>query len=111
MGHVRSNARERIASEVLLWPEVTEVPHRFGGVEFRFKGREIGHLHGDSLCDIPLPRAIRDEVVESGKAMPHHIFPESSWVSVYLQTNEDIANAIEIMRRRYDRIVEREAGE
>jgi len=110
MGRTGLNARERIASEVLAWPDVTQASHRFGGVELRFKGREIGHLHGDSLCDIPLPRAIRDEVLESGKAEPHHILPESNWVSIYLESHQDVANAVEILRRKYDDLARRTAG-
>ena len=32
--------------------------------------REIGHIHGDSLVDIPFPKKIRDEIVAAGQAEP-----------------------------------------
>lgn len=94
-------AGEQIAKKVLSWPEVTEHPHRFGGVQFNCRGKELGHLHGDALCDILLSKAQRDEYVAAGMAMPHHIYPESGWVSVYLKSDTDIHRAVEIMRRKY----------
>ena len=44
-----------IEQEVASWPGVTAAPHRFGGVEFRVGRRELGHLHGNRLADLPLP--------------------------------------------------------
>lgn len=54
---------EQIVSEVERWSGVTSAPHRFGGIEFRINHREIGHLHGDRLADLPFPTRIRDELV------------------------------------------------
>lgn len=92
----------RLKDEVLSWSGVTAQPHRFGGIEFVWEGKEIGHLHGDHLVDALLPRAERDRWIEAGKAKPHHMYPESGWVSVYLRTEEEIANAIEILRAKYE---------
>lgn len=92
---------EKIAGEVLKWPEVTQVPHRFGGVAFRCRGKELGHLHGNDLCDIRLPKPLRDELVASGVARPHHVFSESDWISIYLKSDQDVANAIEVLRRKH----------
>jgi len=80
---------------------MTQEPHRFGGIEFRCRGKEIGHLHGDALCDIPLSKPMRDAFVAAGMAEPHHIHPDSGWVSVWLRSDRDVANAIEILRRKY----------
>jgi len=91
----------RIAAEVLTWPEVAQQPHRFGGIQFNCRGRELGHLHGDELCDIPLSKALRDEYIASGLAKPHHIFPESGWVTIYLRSDQDVEHALEILRRKY----------
>ncbi|NHN32651.1 luciferase domain-containing protein [Paenibacillus agricola] len=43
-------------------------PHRYGGFEFLFEGKEIGHLHGDHLVDLLLPKSKRDEWVTSRRA-------------------------------------------
>jgi hypothetical protein len=66
------------------WEKVTVAPHRFGGIELRLGKRELGHVHGDTLVDIPFPRRVRDEIIAAGEAEPHHILPESGWVSVFL---------------------------
>jgi len=100
-------AGKKIAEAVLAWPEVTQAPHRFGGIEFRCRGKEIGPLHGDALCDIPLSKPMRDEFVAAGMAEPHHIHPDSGWVSVRLRSDRDVANAIEILRRKYHDIMGR----
>jgi hypothetical protein len=47
-----ANAIER---ERRSWPGVTVAPHRFGGIAFRIGRRELGHLHGDRLADLPFP--------------------------------------------------------
>ena len=41
-----------ISEQLMKWPDVMKQPHRFGGIEFRYKGKEIGHLHGNALVDI-----------------------------------------------------------
>jgi hypothetical protein len=74
-------------------------PHRFGGTEFRLGRREIGHLHGDHLVDIPFPKKVRDQAVAAGEAEPHHVLPETGWVSVYLRKEGDVESAIALLRR------------
>lgn len=101
-------ASQRIAEQLLSWPEVTRQPHRFGGTAFLYRGKEIGHLHGDHLLDLSLPKPVRDQLVAAGRAEPHHIYPASGWVSVYLKTDEDVDNAIDLLRIKYDDLAERE---
>src|SRR5260370_34766715 len=72
---------ERIRREVLSWPGVRAAPHRFGGVEFLLGRRELGHLHGDRLADLPFPVRVREELGRAGKAQPHHYLPQSGWGS------------------------------
>ena len=96
-----SGAGERIRSEVSGWDGVLSGWHRFGGVEFRLENREIGHVHGDALVDVPLPKRVRDELVASAQAEPHHVLPQSGWVSVYLNDSSDVDRAIEILRRSF----------
>lgn len=95
-------ARQRITEALLSWDGVSAVPHRFGGTEYRLGKRELGHIHGDHLVDIPFPTRVRDEIVASGEALPHHVLPESGWVSFYLDGEEDVARAISLLRRSYE---------
>lgn len=76
-------------------------PHRFGGVEFRLGRREIGHIHGDSLVDIPFPKRVRDEIVAAQEAEPHHILPNSGWISLFLRAEEDVDRAIRLLERSF----------
>ena len=94
-------AGERIRSEVEEWNGITSGRHRFGGMEFLLGNREIGHVHRDSLVDVPLPKHVRDELVATGQAEPHHVLPQSGWVSVYLKEPGDVDRAIWILRRSY----------
>jgi Luciferase len=65
----------------MAWRASSAAPPRFGGTEFRLGKRELGHLHGDALVDLPFPRKVRDELVAKGRARPHHVRPASGWVS------------------------------
>jgi hypothetical protein len=96
---------ESITAEVLSWDGVTSAPHRFGGVEFLVGKRELGHLHGDRLADLPFPRRVRDELVEAGRAKPHHVLPESGWVSYWIEGEDDVARVVELFRLSYERAV------
>ncbi len=97
-----ASAGERIKQALLSWENVTARPHRFGGTEFRLGTREIGHLHGDYLADIPFPKKVRDEIVAAGEAEPHHILPDTGWVSFYLRKEGDVERAIALFRRSYE---------
>ena len=96
-------ASRRIEQEVAGWDGVTVEPHRFGGVEFRLGRRELGHLHGDSLADLPFPRRIAGMLVETGRAERHRWLPGSGWVSRPIRTEADVAEAIELFRLAYER--------
>jgi predicted DNA-binding protein (MmcQ/YjbR family) len=96
------NANKRITEAVSSWGGVTLAPHRFGGTAFMLGKRELGHIHGDRLIDIPFPKPVRDELVTTGQAEPHHILPDSGWISLFLRTEVDIDQAIKLMRRSFD---------
>jgi len=98
------DASTRIRAAVAEWPGISEAPHRFGGVEFRLGTREIGHLHGDRLLDVPLPKRVRDDLVAAGLARPHHVLPESGWVSLPIAEEGDVDAAIALLRRSHDLI-------
>ena len=99
-----------IEREVLSWPNVTAHPHRFGGVEFQVNQHEIGHLHGDRLADLPFPVRVGRELVAAGRASPHHILPDTGWVSYYIRSAADLAGAIALFRLNYDRLTRRNSA-
>ena len=95
-------AAKQIVDSLLTWNGMEAHPHRFGGTEFRIGRREIGHIHGDALVDIPFPKKVRDEIIAADEAEPHHILPDSGWVSFYLRDEGDIERAIALLKRSYD---------
>jgi len=94
---------EAIVRQVAGWPGVTPGRHRFGGTEFRFGRRELGHLHGSRLADLPFPLLVRNDLVAAGRAEPHHIYPDSGWVSFAITGESDIARVVALFRLNYDR--------
>ncbi|PDY45327.1 hypothetical protein COL30_27230 [Bacillus pseudomycoides] len=98
---------EMIRKEVLSWEGVSEKPHRFGGIELNYKKKELGHLHGDTLADLPFPKLKRDELVNQGLAQPHHVLPESGWISYHIKSEEDLPIVIELFRMQYDRFTKK----
>lgn len=97
-----SSIVELVEHEVLSWPNVVKLPHRFGGIEFRVNGHEIGHLHGSRQADLPFSVRVREELVATGRASPHHILPQTGWVSYYLRGPEDVPDLIELFRLNYE---------
>src|SRR5512143_317866 len=95
-------AAQRIQTVLAGWPRVEAHPHRFGGTEYRLGRRELGHIHGDDLVDIPFPKKVRDTIVAAGQAEPHHVLPESGWVSVYLREAADVDRAVELLHRSFE---------
>jgi hypothetical protein len=94
---------DAIVEQVSAWPGVTTAPHRFGGTEFRVGRRELGHLHGSRLADLPFPLLVRNDLVAAGRAEPHHVFPDSGWVSVHIDSERDVARVVELFRMNYER--------
>ena len=97
------SVQQAIVRQVSAWPGVTTGPHRFGGVELRYGRRELGHVHGNKLVDLPFPLLIREQLVAAGKAEPHHVHPESGWVSVFVREQADVERVVELFRLNYDR--------
>lgn len=95
---------QTIKDEILKWPGITTEPNRFGGIEFLVNEKEMGHLHGEKLADLPFPVEIRKELVASGRALPHHIYPESGWVSYWIRNSDDIAAVLELFEMQYERL-------
>jgi hypothetical protein len=93
----------RIEREVGSWDGVTTHPHRFGGLSFRLGRRELGHLHGERWADLAFHKRVRDMLVETGRAQPHHVLPHTGWVSKQIRNEDDVREVIELFRLGYER--------
>jgi hypothetical protein len=103
MSDRQSSTAQRITAAVSSWPGVEVGPHRFGGVEFRVGRRELGHLHGDRIADLPFPRRVRDELIATGRARVHHVLPDSGWVTAPISDQRGVDDVIELFRLSYQR--------
>lgn len=102
-----SDVLDALVNEVGSWEGVSVAEHRFGGVEFVVGRREIGHVHpvsrGRSFADLPFTRKVRDELVAAGLARPHHVLPDSGWVTVPIRTEDELRLAVKLFRLNVDR--------
>jgi hypothetical protein len=98
----RTAVIQAVIREVSSWEGVITQDHSRGLVEFRVGRRELGHLH-TSFADLPFPRRERDELIAAGRARPHHVLPESGWITVSMRTEAEAAEVIELFRQNYAR--------
>lgn len=97
-----ANLAEQIRAAVCGWEGVTSEPHRFGGIEFRVKHREIGHLHGSRQADLPFSIRMREQLIAEERASPHHLLPETGWVTYYIHGEHDVSRVIDLFRLNYE---------
>src|SRR5258707_14997703 len=93
------NAKQTIHDHVIGWADVSAAPHRIGprGTAWFVNDTEIGHIHGNTMVDIALPREVRNEVVAGGGAEPHPIYLQLG-VSIRLETPQEVERAIQLLR-------------
>jgi hypothetical protein len=92
---------QTITHTVTAWDLVASAPHRFGGIEFMLGNVEIGHIHIGGLVDIPFTRMLAQQLIEDGLAEPHHVLPETGWISFYIRKPDDVAHALRLYRLSY----------
>jgi hypothetical protein len=100
----------RLEEQVLVWPNVSAHPHRFGGREFRFGKAEIGHIHIRGVLDIPFPRAVRDALLRAGLAEEHRWVPDSGWITSHVRSEKQFMHGIWLMELSYLRYALKAAG-
>jgi len=92
---------EHIRQTVTGWPGMTANPHRFSGIEFNLGAVEIGHIHSNGMVDIPFNSKIRTQLLEEKRAEPHHLLPETGWITFYIRSEADIEQALWLYRLSY----------
>ena len=91
------HAIETLESAVLRIPGIAPVTHRFGGLGFTSGGREFAHVHGNGLLDVKVGRERAAELVAEGRALPHHVFGPSAWISFWIRTPDDCGPAVALI--------------
>ena len=101
----RLRAMEMLEAGMLRQSNVSLKVHRFGGTEFvQEDGIQLGHLHGHGLLDVLVGSANAATRVATHQARPHHVFPNSSWVSFQIETESDVPFALELLAMAQARI-------
>ena len=102
-------ASQQITDEVGSWPGVEAGPGPRGEFGFRVGGRELGHLHGDSVAHFSFPKEVGLELRAEGRVVDHPVFPgKPGFAARRIEGDADIRDVIEMMRLNYDRIRARE---
>ena len=94
---------QQIHREVGSWPGVEAQAYRGGMIFFHVGRREIGHLHGSRMADLPFPVRIREKLVAEGKADLHYLHPTTGWLTYYFQGEGDFEAITELFRLNYER--------
>lgn len=92
---------EEIENDITSLKGVETAQHKYGGLQFNYMGKELGHIHSNGLLDIHFPREIRDELVNNKSVLPHHVFKNSGWISFYVKTADGMEYAKELLRKSY----------
>ena len=90
-----------IEAEVLRWPGVYKSMHKYGGLQFNFNGRELGHIHSNGLLDMRFSRKIKQLLLAEGRAAEHHTFKKSGWISFYIRTDSDALYAQDLLKMSF----------
>jgi hypothetical protein len=95
----------QITGEVESWPGIESGPGRRGEFAFKFRGREIGHLHGDRSAHFSFPPVVWRELMDEGRIAEHPVFPgRVGPASRQLRDEDDVRDAIALMRLNYERV-------
>jgi hypothetical protein len=79
-----------------------------GELSLRLGRREIGHLHGDHALHLGFPRAEWHRLHDAGRIDYHPVFPgKPGYAARRIETDEDVADAVALLRINYDRAVDR----
>jgi len=102
----KESAHEQITREVTSWPGVEAGIGQRGEFGFRLGRRELGHLHGSHALHIGFPKDVWHDLRAAGRIDHHPVFPgQAGFSSRRLVTQDDVRDAIALIRLNYDRVV------
>jgi len=97
------NWLDDIEKEVSSWEGISISIHKYGGIQFNYNAKEIGHLHSNGLLDILYNKQIKKQLLEGGRIQPHHVFEKSGWISFHIVNSGDKDYAKELLKIAYDK--------
>ncbi|WP_233268782.1 luciferase domain-containing protein [Mucilaginibacter lacusdianchii] len=97
---------DEIEATLLQWPHTSVTTHKYGGIQFNYEGKEIGHIHSNGLLDMLLSRKLKARWMQDGRIQDHHSFKNSGWISFYISTIEDKEYAIQLLQAGYEKVMQ-----
>ena len=97
------NYIDDIEAEVLKWPGTNVRFHKYGGLQFNYEDKEIGHIHSNGLLDVLLSRKIKQCLLAEERITEHHVFKNTGWISFYINTDSDKKYALKLLRISYNK--------
>jgi CRISPR/Cas system endoribonuclease Cas6 (RAMP superfamily) len=102
--HEIMDCLDDLETEVLTWDGTSVSLHKFGGIQFNCKGKEIGHVHSNGLLDILFNRSTKQTLLRGGRISNHHVFKNTGWISFYIRKKADNEYAKKLLRMAYLKI-------
>jgi hypothetical protein len=99
----RLAAMESVEDIALRLEGVRLKRHRFGGIGFAADGHEFAHMHGNGLLDVHLTREFAATAVTQGIAKPHHVLGPSAWVSIWIDSKEQLSEIESVLKKAHAR--------
>jgi len=104
-----ASANAAALREITSWNGVTARPGPMrDGLELRFQGTALGHLHapaeGEAVADVFFPPDLGERLIAEGQGQPHPIIPGLGWLSVPMGDDAQVARAVALFRRNYERV-------
>ncbi len=95
-----TGAFKRIDSTISSLPNIKKGKHLFGSIEWRYKNKPIGHIHGNRVVDILFPKEIQTNLLLD-KRVTQNTYAKNG-ISIHLRTNEDIDFALKVLIQSYN---------
>jgi predicted DNA-binding protein (MmcQ/YjbR family) len=91
-----------IEKKILTWPGTTATTHKYGGLQFNYGNKELGHIHSNGLLDMLLNRQLKQQLMQqNSRVQDHHILKKTGWLSFYMESYGDKEFVLELFEMAY----------
>lgn len=99
----------QLTNAVKSWENVSSSFHCFGGLQFNVNQGEIGHLHGNGLLDVRIPKSLREHVKKLTFVEEHHLLREGNWISIKINRKSDMDVILRLLELIYKELSNKQA--
>lgn len=94
---------DTIEAELMRWQGIQLTVHKYGGTQFNYQDKELGHIHSNGLLDMPLSRKQKHYLMQNHPAVQdHHTLKQTGWISLFIKTDDDMQLAITVFKLAYE---------